>query len=267
MFMAGFIYSVVGLFLGYFVFREIAGILMVFLIVIATVPLLYVTIKNEEELDLKYDKEFFLLKEHSKVLIFLMFMFLGSTLALVLAYVFLPQPMTDTIFSLQKQAIVNINQNIIEQHVTGNFTRFDVFTRIIINNFKVLFFCLIFSFLYGTGAVFILTWNTSVIATAMGSFIKIELAKTASLVGFPSIAAYFGVATSSFLRYMTHGLFEIASYFIAGLAGGIISIAIIKHNFQEDRVFVDALDLILISIGMLVAAGLIETYITPLLFV
>src|SRR3989338_1287761 len=72
MFWAGFLYSIIGMMLSYFVFQEIAGILTVFLIVIGSLPLLYTTIKNEEELDLKY-KEIVLLREHTKVLIFLLF--------------------------------------------------------------------------------------------------------------------------------------------------------------------------------------------------
>ena len=64
---------------------------------------------------------------------------------------------------------------------------------------------------------------------------------------------------------MTHGILEMVSYFVAGLAGGIISIALIKHNLKEDKVLVDALDLILLSLGILVVAGLVEVYITPMM--
>ncbi len=65
---------------------------------------------------------------------------------------------------------------------------------------------------------------------------------------------------------MTHGLLEIAAYFVAGLAGGIISIALIKHNLENDKVLVDALDLVLLSLGILLIAGLVEVYVTPLFF-
>ena len=95
MFFAGFVYTVVGLFLSYFVFQEAAGLLTVFLIVLATVPLLYSTIQNEEELDLKYKTEWKLLKEHTKVLFFLLFLFLGITSALTIAYVALPPLVID----------------------------------------------------------------------------------------------------------------------------------------------------------------------------
>lgn len=260
MFIAGFVYSIVGLMLSYLVFKESAGLLTVFLIVLATVPLLYTTIKNEEELDLGSDKEFTLLKEHTKVLVFLIFMFLGIALALALAYILLPNNIVNVTFGIQQQAISNVNSN-----VQGKLTHFDLFTRIFANNLKVLFFCIVFSFLYGTGAVFILTWNASVVATAMGNLFKTELAKAASLVGLPGIAAYFSAASFSFFRYMTHGILEMAAYFVAGLAGGIISIALIKHNLKEDKVLIDALDLILLSLGLLLVAGLVEVYVTPAL--
>ena len=260
-FLTGFFYSIISLMLSYFVFKEISGILTVFLIVFSTVPMVYMIIRKEEELDLQYNKEWKLLKEHTKVLIFLIILFLGITAALTVAYIFLPEPVVNTIFSLQKNAIVNVNNN-----VQGKITQLTLFTRIFINNIKVLFFCLVFSFLYGTGAMFILTWNASVIAAAIGNLIKTKLSEATSLVGLPSISSYFSVTTFSFFRYMTHGIFEIAAYFIAGLAGGIISIALIKHNLQENRVLVDAFDLIIISFGFLVVAGLIEVFITPLFF-
>lgn len=265
MFIAGAMYSLVGLLLSYFVFKEVAGILMVFLIVMATIPLLYTSIQNEEELDLKHDQEWFLLREHTKVLLFLMFLFLGITTALVAAYVFLPQQITSTVFNLQEQAIVNVN-NYVQSNITGGVTRLSLLSRIFVNNLKVLFFCIVFSLLYGTGAMFILTWNASVIAAAMGNLIKNELAQAASFVGLPSLTVYFSAATFSFFRYMAHGVFEIAAYFIAGLAGGIISIALIKHNLQNERVFLDALDLVLISLALVFLGSIIEVYVTPALF-
>ena len=265
MFAAGLIYSFVALGLSYLVFREAAGLLTVFLIVLAASPILYSTVKNEEELDLQYDKEWLLLKEHTKVLIFLMFLFLGITVAFVLSYILLPDQVVNSVFSLQQQAILNVNNNI-QEGITGNVTKLDIFSSILFNNLKVLFFCLVFSFLYGTGAIFILTWNATVIAAAMGSVFKNQVLAGAATAGVATSSHYIGAALFSFFRYMTHGLLEIAAYFIAGLAGGIISIALIKHNLKDDRVLLDSLDLILISLGILVVAGIVEVYITPVFF-
>jgi stage II sporulation protein M len=68
---------------------------------------------------------------------------------------------------------------------------------------------------------------------------------------------------------MTHGIFEISAYFVAGLAGGIISIAVIRHDFGTKRfnhILLDSVDLILVSILFLLVAALIEVFITPVLF-
>ena len=262
MFTAGFLYTIVSLAIAYVVFKEISGILMVFLIVIATLPMLYTTIKNEEELDLKSDRELTLLKEHTKVLIFLMFLFFGITTALVLVYIFLPIDIVNSIFPLQQKAIDSVN-TAMNMEVTGNITKIGLFSRILVNNLKVLFFCLIFSLLYGTGAIFILTWNASVIATAIGNVVKLEIGNS---IGLSSFAGYVGIASFSFFKYMTHGILEIAAYFIVGLAGGIISIALIKHNLEDRRVLIDALDLVLIGLGLIFVAGIVEVYITPILF-
>ena len=261
LFFAGFLYSIVGLFLSYLIFREVAGLLTVFLIVIAALPLLYVVVKNEEDLDIKSSQELSLLKEHSKAILSMLFLFFGITTALVFAYVILPQEVVHTIFSLQENAIQNVNN-----YVQGNITKMDIFVKIFTNNLKVLFFCLLFSLLYGTGAILVLTWNASVIAVAIGSLLKTELGKTAALVGLSKVSSYFGAATFSFFRYMSHGILEIIAYFIMGLAGSIISIAIMKHDIGDDRVVTDILDLVLISLGFLLVAGVIEVYVTPILF-
>lgn len=266
MFFVGCLYSFIGLALSYFVFREISGILMVFLIVFAALPLVYTTFKDEEELDVEFHQELPLLREHGKVILFLLFFFLGTVVALSAAYIFLPSETTHTIFRLQEEAITNVNQYV-QGSITGNaVAKFYLFSKITLNNLKVLFFCVIFSLLYGTGAIFILTWNASVIAAAMGNLIKVEFGKAAAIIGIPSLASYFSAVSFGFFRYMTHGVFEILAYFIAGLAGGILSMALINHNWDNEQVLIDTIDLLLISLGFLVVAGFIEVYITPAIF-
>lgn len=270
MFLVGFVYSIIALFLSYLVFKEVSGLLTVFLIVVAILPTMYVTIKSEEELDLKYSGEWKLLQEHAKVIIFLLCMFFGITVALIVSYVFLPHNVVESVFDLQHKAIVNVNNyvrgNIVGEGITTQVTKTDVFIKIFLNNLKVLFFCLIFSLLYGSGALFILTWNASVIAAAVGSLIKNKLAETASLAGFGLFSAYLGTATFSFFKYMLHGILEITAYFIIALAGGILSMALIKKDLSYDSIMTDVLDLVLISIGFLIVGGIVEVYITPLIF-
>ena len=141
--------------------------------------------------------------------------------------------------------------------------------KIFSHNMSVLFFCVFFAFFYGAGAIFILAWNASVIGAAIGNFIRRGLADILTKMGFLSIGSYLQVFSLSLLRYMTHGIFEILAYFIAGLAGGIISVAVIRHDFASkdfNHIIADSLDLLIIAIIVLFVAALVEVYITPLMF-
>ncbi len=68
---------------------------------------------------------------------------------------------------------------------------------------------------------------------------------------------------------MIHGIPEIASYFTVALAGGMVSIAVIKHETGTPkfwRVLYDSLNLIILAVVILFLAALVEVFITPLLF-
>ena len=112
-------------------------------------------------------------------------------------------------------------------------------------------------------------WNASVIAAAMGTFIREGLAKSAEYVGFWSVATYFQVFSLSILRYFTHGLLEILAYFIGGLAGGLISVAMLNKEYegqQFKKITRDAIDLLILAVLVTVIAGMVEVFITPMFF-
>src|SRR3990167_1991307 len=90
MFFIGFVYSSVAILLSLWIFRDQTSLIMVFLTVMASLPIVYSTMKLEEEKDMEIDKESALLKEHNKAIAFLMFLFLGITFSFVAWYVFLP---------------------------------------------------------------------------------------------------------------------------------------------------------------------------------
>jgi len=256
MFFIGFVYSSLAVFLSLWIFKQHSSLVMVFLTVMACLPLVYNTIKLEEGKDIVIEKEAVLLKEHSKALSFLMFLFLGITISLTLWYIVLPTDTTQLLFSVQTKTIAEINTQI-----TGNAVQhFQLFTKIFFNNIKVMIFCLLFSFIYGVGAIFILTWNASVISAAIGNYLRSNIS---------TVSSYFVIAPLALLRYLIHGIPEILAYFTAGLAGGIISIAVIRHDFGSkkfEHIVLDSTDLIILAILVLVFAAAVEVYITPILF-
>ncbi|MFH0936531.1 MAG: stage II sporulation protein M [Candidatus Woesearchaeota archaeon] len=269
MFFIGLLYSSVAMFLALWIFRDQASLVMVFLTVTATVPLMYNTLKFEEEKDLSIEKERTLLKEHSKALSFFMFLFLGFLLAFAIWYVFLPEKVIEQTFNIQLQTIKSINSKILGHSITSSSLASDVLLQIFSNNVKVLLFCIFFSFFYGAGAIFILTWNASVISAAIGTFIRNNISMYADSIGLTKIAGYFGVFSLGLLRYSIHGIPEILAYFIGGLAGGIISVAVIRHDFGSGhfkKILFDSLDLIILGIFVLFIAALLEVFVTPLFF-
>lgn len=265
MFFIGLVYSSIAILLSFWIFHEHTSLVMVFLTTMACVPLVYNVIKLEEKKDVVISEETTLLREHGKVISFLLFLFLGFTVSFALWYTFLPADLTQNAFSVQTQTIANINSG-----VTGSFFQnFNILTKIFFNNVKVLIFCILFAFIYGVGAIFILTWNASVIGAAIGNFIRTGISAEASMLGLAGAAKYFHIFSLGLLRYAIHGVPEIGAYFIGGLAGSIISIAVIRHDLgtkKYEKIILDSSDLIIIAIVILFLAALLEVFVTPLLF-
>ena len=268
MFFIGTFYATLSLFLVRWIFSndpvlsKYSGILIVTFCVMFCIPFLYYSIKREEEKDLQNIGSLGLIEEHGKALTYLMFLFLGFLVGFSFWYIVFEDG--NKSFGAQIGTFCALNQparyeKCIADHGLDNVevaafaTSKERIVNIFINNIYVLIFTIIFSLIFGAGAIFILAWNASVIAAAIGIFSK------SSLTNLP-----LGIA-----RYMIHGFPEIASYFQGALAGGIISIAVIKHDLNSEKFWIilqDSLNLIILAVVLLFVAALIEVFITPALF-
>ncbi len=245
------------------VLAKYAGLLIVTFTVMFSMPFIYYTIKYEESKIPYVRGTFNLLREHEKAIKAFIFLFLGFVVAFSFWYILLDSPQNfkaqiETYCLINRPSNVNTcaEQYGIKNSVvgTGSVTSsagrlFQIFK----NNCSVLIFTLVFSLIFGAGVIFILAWNASVIAAAIGIFTKFKL------IDLP-----LGLA-----RYMIHGIPEIGAYFIVALAGGMISVAIIKHEAGQERfweVLHDSFNLIVAAVIVLFIAALMEVYITPLLF-
>jgi uncharacterized membrane protein SpoIIM required for sporulation len=250
MFLMGILSSSTGIILSLWVFPSDPSLSTVFLTTMACIPLIVSVLKLEEKEDFK-KKELPLIGNHKDVLGIIFFLFLGLVTSFVTWYLVLPSEVNARLFSSQVQAITSINANI-----QGSFIQVSLLELILANNFKVLLFCLLFSLLYGAGAIFIITWNASVLGIAIGNEIRLNLSN--ALPYFQAIPLGIG-------RYMVHGIPEIIAYFLAGIAGGIISAAVIRYrpnNKKFKRVLFDSLDLIILASIILIISGLIEVYVS-----
>jgi len=244
------------------VLAQRSGILVVLFTVMFSMPVVYYTLRLEEDRIKKDNDSFSLLKEHRRAIYSFLWLFIGFTIAFAFWYTVLP---TTQSFTAQIETYCMINRpanfnecvaqygvkdvSVTTPFLTNKERLFLIFT----NNMYVLFFTLIFSLIFGAGVIFILAWNASVIGAAMGIFANSKLS----------------ALPLSLVRFFIHGLPEIAAYFIVALAGGIVSVAVIKHEIGTEKfweVLQDSLNLIILGIIVLFIASLIEVFITPLLF-
>ena len=242
------------------VLKEGSGLLLVIFTVMCCLPFMYYIIKLEEDKDVQISDSGRLIKEHTKALKAMMWMFLGFVIAFSFWYIVMPGSSGQN-FNFQIRTFCAINNPTnyklcVESYgstITAAVTKGGAFLSIFANNISVLIFTLIFSLAFGAGAVFILVWNASVIAAGIGIFAKGRL----------------GMLPMGFLRYMFHGIPEIAAYFVGALAGGIISVAVVRKDLKGERmwrILEDALILLIIAILILIVAAFMEVYITHSIF-
>jgi stage II sporulation protein M len=261
-FFLGIFYTSIAILVTLWVFKGQGSLIMVTILVLCSVILMYNVIRLEEQKDKELDKESSILKEHSKAISFFTFLFLGFLVGFALWFTLLPYDQSQSLFSLQLDTISSINSPITGRAVGEISTINSIFY----SNMGVILFSVLFSFFFGAGAIFILAWNASVIGTAIGVFIRNNLGVYASKFGIPSIANYMQTFSIGLLKYSIHGIPEVIAYFVASLAGGILSVAIIKHDLVDKnfrKIAIDSMVLFAISLVILYIAAILEVYISP----
>ena len=243
------------------VLYQFAGMIVVTFTVMFSLPFMYYLIKVEEEEDEQIEGFFGIWKMHRDALFAFMWLFLGFLIAFSFWYIILQD---QALFNAQIETYCAINNpgnidDCVSRYsfetlgLTGAATKEVRLLSIISNNIYVMIFTLIFSLIFGAGAIFILAWNASVIAAAIGIFTQYQW------TDIP-----LGIA-----RYMIHGFPEIAAYFITALAGVIFGVGVLKNGIRGKmfiRLSQNTAIMLFISIVILIFAAIIEVYLTPLLF-
>ncbi len=243
------------------VLSKFSGMIVITFCVMFSLPFMYYLIKQEEEDDETAEGFFRVWKVHKDAIYAFMWLFLGFIIAFTFWSIVLQN---SELFNAQLKTYCMINnpediEKCAEKYSKEGFTSTGASTKeirffsILENNVYVMIFTLLFSLIFGAGAIFILAWNASVISAAIGIFTKYELTQIP-----------FGLA-----RYMIHGFPEIAAYFITALAGGIFGVGALRNGIRNGkflRVVENSVVLLFIAIVILIVAALVEVYITPVLF-
>jgi len=239
-----------------------SGLLVVTFCVMFSLPFMYYIIKQEEEEDEIVEGIKRLWSVHKDAMFALIWLFLGFVIAFSFWFLVLHD---SNLLNAQIETYCSINSpsdivGCVQEYSTGTFigptgaaTGMGRVLSILENNLYVMIFTLLFSLIFGAGAIFVLAWNATVIASAVGVFTKFNLAQI----------------PAGLLRYMIHGLPEITTYFLAALAGGILGTGFIRNGINSKRflhVLENAIVLLFVAVIILIIAGFMEVYLTPLLF-
>lgn len=247
----GMLITSVSILVAQYIFPSQASLVFLFFVTLASVPTVAKIIQDEEEIDEGEEKlniGFF--KRHSRIVEIYGFLFLGILFATSFWYTILPESMSDTLFFNQINTIESINGAVGRATIGGSFD------AIFQNNFRVAFIAFIASFFFGTGGLFILAWNASVI----GVFISLVAKEFSKIHMYP---LFFG-HIDALMSIALHGVPEIIAYFIAAIAGGILSVGLIRGK-HDMRIIKDSFLMFGICTIILIGAAAIEAYITPVL--
>ncbi len=240
-----FILSIIGTILAIIIssFLKQGGLFLVFLIAFAVLPLTIKQLKYEEgrrEYDhfwnYLYSLGFF--SRHKDLIVDYFYLILGVALTVSVSYLVLPTGTTSLVFSDQIST---------SSQITGQVTTGGIFPKILFNNLGVMGVCFAFSLFYSSGAVFLISWNASVLGVVVGQGAR-------NLVGLPSLPLVL-------FSYLPHGIFEFSGYILAGIAGGILSVALARHKERREHfrfILEDSLLLFILGVIVLIIGTVIE---------
>lgn len=247
MFILAAIISFASVFLAHMIFPGAStGKIITLFITAAMAPAIFGIFREEEEIEReeaehRIHKKFF--DRHDEALkIFTMF-FLGVFVSLFLIAIIFP---SDYVASTFEDQILEIER--VTSISSGSVVSENILDVIFWNNLRVMGLSFALSFLIGTGAIVILAWNASILALYLASFIRNGLIEE------------FLIRTISIIP---HAPIEIGGYFLAGMAGGILSVGLIREKLfgrEFFLVFKDSLLLLFLAISAILLGSLIEVF-------
>jgi uncharacterized membrane protein SpoIIM required for sporulation len=172
------------------------------------------------------------------------FYFIGAVLAYTFWFAVLPSQASYELYYPQLQEIRTLSSSVLSSQAFSQ----EAVEFLFYHNLQVFVLMFLFSVLYGIGALYLLLWNASIIGAVVGEKILRD--------------GIFGVVTG-FLGLIPHGIFELSSYFVVALAGGVLSVSIARSSYKkpffkylvEDVALLTLVALVLLAIGALIEAS------------
>jgi len=261
-FILGVVYAIVGVLIASVLFPKDPALVGVALTSLLLLPEMYKIFSIEERKQSLEQKTTFLSlwKDDIDLVRIYTFLFLGIILVYSVGTILLPSIQTNSLFKEQLairfggemsgNAIASGNS------ITGGLFDSALFIELLSNNLLVLIACFIMALLTGDGAIFLIIWNGSVWGTIFGI-----TAKNAATFSGANVIYLFALVM---LIVFPHMIIEGMSYFLAAIAGTVISKDVILEKFASDRFFrVFGLNLYLVVIALLflILGAVVEAFV------
>ena len=218
------------------------GKIVTLFITVAMTPMIYGMFKAEEEVErecaeCKIKKTFW--DRHDETIKMFTFLFIGVFLSIFTIAALAPESYVTQVFGDQLTEIERVTT------ISGNFNISGILNIIIMNNLRVMALSFALSFMIGSGAVVIMAWNASILGLYLASFLRQGLVEE------------FVVRT---VGMIPHAPVEIGAYFLAGIAGGIISVGLVREKLFSKEFFLVFKDSLLL-LGLAIVAVVIGAFI------
>ncbi|MBW2992370.1 stage II sporulation protein M [Candidatus Woesearchaeota archaeon] len=259
----GVIATLISFFTSYILFRQakfFIPIATLLFTVIITLPVINKLFLLEEK---KEKKQISFFKKHEAVIDFFIYFFIGAFVVFFVLAIISP----DLVFSesqlygrpAETPVVVNTEEGLPPPPPLPGGSELG---RIFKNNLYLMVITFILSLFYGAGALFLITLNGAIFASALVNVIRMKIPHLGYLFTFSFMACNFGIM-------FFHMIPEVASYFLAAIAGGILSTALIREKFWSEnfrKIVKDSLLLLLAAILVLGIAAFVEVEISKRLF-
>lgn len=230
---------------------ESTGKIITLFITASLAPVVYGVFREEEEIEREcadhvISKSF--IDRHDEPIKIFTLLFIGIFISFFLVAITFPSEFVESLFSDQLNEIERIT-SIPTGRAVGGALSADILEIILWNNLRVMGLSFALSFLIGVGAVVILAWNASILALYLASFVRNGLIEE------------FMVRTISIIP---HAPIEIFGYFVAGIAGGILSAGMIRERCMSREfrlIFRDSILLMTIAVGAIVVGAFVEVFV------
>lgn len=283
-FLLGVISTFLGVGTAYIVFPENVGLMGLAFASLILQPFVSKLIYYEEEADYRERRiSRMIFHDHSQTFKTILLLFFGIMLAYSVMYLYSKEVRVKNLFSSQlspycgmiadpdEKAKCEAGSGIIPS--AGDAARpnnlmggaggkrcsagMDCFMQYIFNNLLVMLVVLILSSAYGAGAMLFLGWNASVWGTVF-AYIAVNASSAT------------GAKTSTFLalfvRILPHTFLEASAYFLAVIAGIVITKAYVREKMSSSRfkfVIMDGLLFFFLAVMVVVIAAAWEAFLFP----